>query len=253
MTIKQQIGLNEQIAVHARMAKGWRHQDKAEVAYAVFDSINAKLYAGQLPTPLIGFDDSGRLKKQGEYYYEGDALSLKLHFDMRKDLSLLDTVITLLHNSVHLQAEIYGANKKTWYHTKAFRDAMLNFGLECDKSGDTKRIRMTEFTHTLKSIGQAQLLDVLLEGESLIEAEVTEQGEAEGEGEPKVVGQPEIVEFVASKATPSNGTKSQKGKLKRWACACTNIWAAVAVDYTCNKCGQDADLDAKAGAGYATS
>lgn len=250
---KDTVGLNEQIAEHARMAKNWRHQTKAERAYAIFGSINEKLFDGELPQPLIGFDDSGRLKKQGEYYYEGDALSLKLHFDMRKDLKPLDTVVALLHNCVHLQQETYGT-KKSWFHTVAFRAQMASWGLECNKNGDVARIRMAIFTNTLKLIGQGELVDEILEGYEIAEAEVTEV-EAEGEPVAKVVGAPEVVQFVASKKA-DNGAKSQKSSLKRWSCGCTNVWATVAtVDYTCNKCGQDVALDAKAGkeASYAAS
>jgi len=67
-------GINQAIQKHARTSLDWKHQGKADKAYTIFGAINDFLYEQNLPTVIIGFDN--RLKKAGEYYFEGDTSAL---------------------------------------------------------------------------------------------------------------------------------------------------------------------------------
>ncbi len=231
---KDKVGLNEQIAEHARMAKGWRHQSKADNAYALFEHINTSLFDGMLPQPVIGFDDAGRLKKAGNYSFEGDGIGLKHHFDLRKDLTQLELVIGLIHNSVHLKQETY-EEKQTWYHTTEFRDAMAIFGLVCNDSGDVDTIILSKFEETLKMIGAGELTDELHTYE-VSEATVVDDTPAVDESEVTITEGPKPTATV--KAPKQNGNKGTS-KMKKWSCACTNIRAATLVTASCTECGED--------------
>jgi hypothetical protein len=232
---KDKVGLNEQIAEHARMAKDWRHQADADKAYALFEQINALLFDGLLPQPVIGFDAKGRLKKAGDYSYEGDSISLKHHFDLRQDLSELELVMALIHNSVHLQTETY-EDKKTWYHSADFRDKMEVFGLLCSHNGDVSEIILSKFESTLKMIGSGELIDELHNYE-VSEAEIVDSSPAAEESEVVITAGPAKTPGTV-KAPKTNGNKGTS-KMKKWSCACTNIRAATTVTANCTECGQD--------------
>jgi hypothetical protein len=128
-------GLAEQIRDRATSWKEWRHNSEAREAYRIASLLNDRFFEGNLPVPVIGFDDSGRLQKEGAYHYEGDDIALSHHIDIRKDLIGPDLGIAILHNLVHMDTEVYGT-KSTWYHPKSFRDRMESFGVIVAKNGD---------------------------------------------------------------------------------------------------------------------
>jgi hypothetical protein len=133
------IGLAEQIKDSALHSKDWRHHEEAEIAYKVYDALNVQLYQSELPQAVIGFDESGRIKKDGHYHYEGDDVSLKHHIDLAKGLSPLAMVIALIHNMEHLRSEVYGS-KSSWYHKTAWKMTMGSHGLEANSKGDVTAI-----------------------------------------------------------------------------------------------------------------
>jgi hypothetical protein len=251
MTTTQSVGLNEQIQDHARRSKGWRHRDQAAYAYDIFAQINNNLFEGTLPAPLIGFDNSGRLKKAGDYSYDGDDLALKYHFQLRNDLDSIELVAALLHNAVHLRTEVYKGSA-TWYHSVEFKVEMSKFGLKVGSNGDVYEIDLAAFGGTLESIGQGQLTSGLLEDVAVTEAELTPD-EVPDETAPVLVGS-----ILGSKK------KATKTKMRKWSCGCTNVRHATNMDAhgkweasnmtlaelkdvtvlaaTCNKCGQDFKL-----------
>ena len=217
------IGLNEQVADHARAATDWRFQDKADKAYALMETINTKLFGDQLPSPVIGFDGSGRLKKAGDYYYEGDDISLRFHFNLRKDLTELETVIALLHNSVHCNHEVYN-NKTSWYHKLSFRKAMKIFGLTCTAHGDLKSIDVAVFGEVLNTILQGHLVAELATFEVI-----------EIHGAEVKVDAPVPLE-VAAPVQEKQPKQGKKGYVK-FTCSCgDNIRGAPHVEATCRKC-----------------
>ena len=134
-------GLAEQIRDRATSWTEWRHNSEARQAYRIAALLNDEFFEGKLPVPVIGFDDSGRLQKEGHYHYEGDDVSLSHHIDIRKDLIGPDLGIALLHNMVHMDTEVYGT-KSSWYHPKSFRDRMEGLGVVVAKNGDAESISM---------------------------------------------------------------------------------------------------------------
>jgi hypothetical protein len=132
-------GLAEQIRDRATSWSEWRHNSEAREAYRIAALLNEEFFAGNLPVPVIGFDDSGRLQKEGAYHYEGDDIALSHHIDIRKDLVGPDLGIALLHNLVHMDTEVYGT-KSSWYHPKSFRDRMAGFGVDVSKNGDAQSV-----------------------------------------------------------------------------------------------------------------
>ena len=98
-------GINKAIKENARASVDWKHQATADKAYAMYEVVNEQLFQDNLPEVVIGFDD--RLKKSGEYYFEGDNISLKHHFDIRTDLTNLELFIAILHNAVHSNDDVY--------------------------------------------------------------------------------------------------------------------------------------------------
>ena len=112
-------GINKAIKENARITANWKYREQADFAYTIYEAVNHMLYNSMLPDVVIGFDN--RLKKQGEYYFEGDNISLKHHFDIRDDLTKLETIIAVLHNTVHCNQDVYKA-KGQWYHTQTFKE-----------------------------------------------------------------------------------------------------------------------------------
>ena len=226
------IGLNEQIAKHAQDSAGWRHHKRAEKVYPLLATINKVCFGDELPQCVVGFDDVGRLKKAGDYHWEGDGMSLKMHIDLRKDLTDLELVLALLHNLTHVQVEIF-KDKATWYHSKDFRDRMLEFGVKVDKSGDVTEVHLATFSAVLTNVGREDLLEELKTWEATEAELVTEPDPVDPI--PKVAGkgeaQPETVKV--SKA-PSKGTS----KMKKWTCGCTIVRCATELKATCLLCNQ---------------
>ncbi len=151
MPLGTPIGLNEQIKQNALNDTEWRHHDDVEWLYAIGDLLNKHFFEGKIPQVVIGLDDTGRLKKSGEFHFEGDGVSLKNHIDLKKGLTKLEQVLALVHNYVHAETSVYGT-PKTWYHSAAFRKRMTDFGLKVNKSGDLTAVNVETFTPVLEKL-----------------------------------------------------------------------------------------------------
>lgn len=147
------LGLNEQIADHARNATGWRHKNDAEWYYGLFDRINAALFEDSLPKAVIGFDDSGRLKQDGAYHFEGDGLGLKHHIAIRTDLGRTQGMAAMVHNMKHMHQELFETSSKNWYHTTKFRSFMKSVGVTTKPNGDTSKLNDL-WKETAESVGE---------------------------------------------------------------------------------------------------
>ena len=179
---------------------------------------------------MIGFDAGSRLKKAGEYLYEADEISLKFHFNLRKDLSELETVIALIHNAVHAHNETY-ATKVSWYHKVAFRKAMQVYGLTCDKHGDLTAIDVAVFSEILDRIKHGHLIAELATFQ-VIEADViSPPWYAVG-----VDASPESPVKVAV-APPTKKSQPSKNAYVKFTCGCgDNIRGMPYIQATCRKC-----------------
>ena len=231
--------LNKQVQENQESNHEWRYNKQAMSANRVFATINANLFGGKLPDPVIGFNNSGRLKKDGAYHWEGDGISLPHHIDLRQDLTELETVVAGIHNGTHMSMEIYHESQY-WYHSKPFLDTMQKFGIKTDKNGKTIGFYKA-FGDTLEKIGRPDLATELFEPddtEGLIGDVVVG-----GDDTPVVdvhVAPPSTLEVVVP--MPTKKAAPKVNKQKKWTCGCPNppsIRCAVDISgqYPCNKCG----------------
>ena len=153
--------LNKQVQENQESNSEWRYNKQAMSANRVFATINTHLFEGKLPDPVIGFNASGRVHKDGMYHWEGDGISLPHHIDLRQDLTELETVVALIHNATHIASEVYH-DSKSWYHPKAFRDTMKGFGIKTKPNGDSIGCYKA-FGDTLEKIGRPDLATELFE------------------------------------------------------------------------------------------
>ena len=223
-------GLNQQIKEHARAYKQWKYQEKADKAYSIFEVINEKLFDGKLPQVVIGFDT--RLKKSGEYYFQGDNISLNHHFDLHPDLTELEVTLAALHNAVHASMNVYQEPAK-WYHSKAFQKELGQWGIQSDDLGHAKALDPDLISETLRKIGQEHLIPEILDFDP-VETVKEEKSNGKESKEPE----PQLKE-VKFKANVS------KAKMKKWSCACNppiNVRCAVTLNAHCNECLEDFKL-----------
>ena len=216
-------GINKAIKENARASADWKHQSKADTAYALYDVVNEQLFQGLLPTVVIGFDD--RLKKSGDYYFEGDNISLKHRFDIRTDLTDLELFVAVMHNAIHAQQNTY-KEKGTWYHYTYFISSMKDYGIDVDDLGNTISLTPNILEPTLNRIGQSHLLDRILDFEANEAVVSTSPDTGEQITESKVI--------VKTPSKPK-GTS----KMKKWSCNCTNIRCATNLQAYCTNCNSD--------------
>jgi hypothetical protein len=229
--------LNKQVQENQESNHEWRYNKQAMSANRVFATINTHLFEGKLPDPVIGFNASGRVHKDGMYHWEGDGISLPHHIDLRQDLTELETVVALIHNATHIASEVYH-DSKSWYHPKAFRDCMRGFGIKTKTNGDSIGFYKA-FGDTLEKIGRPDLATELFEPddtEGLI-GDVVVGGDdtpvVDVHVDPPLP--PSTLEVVVPMPTKTAAPKVNKQK--KWTCGCTNVRCAVELDATCNKCG----------------
>ena len=223
-------GINKAIKENARTTKGWKHRDKADFAYSVYEAVNERLYDSNLPDVIIGFDN--RLKKQGEYYFEGDSISLKHHFDIRDDLTKIETIIAVIHNVVHCNQDVHKP-KGQWYHTANFKKEIAQWGIGVDKAGDAVDLDIDLFNDVLDKIGQSNYRADVLDFDAVEAVDFSLN--------PNTVDQTTITKVKA----PSTKTKKSITKQKKWSCACnppTNVRCATNLQAHCDVCLADFEL-----------
>jgi len=232
--------INKLIQNNQEASTSWRYHGQARSANRVFATINANLFKGELPEPVIGFNNSGRLKKDGAYHWEGDGISLPHHIDLRQDLSDIETVVALIHNATHMSMEIYHESQY-WYHSKEFRDTMKKFGISTLDNGDTKGF-LKAFGATLEKLGRPDLATEIIEPdqtEGLIGDVVV------GGDDTPVVDMPTLDAPAKPEATATKKAAPKPGKNGKWKCECAGNNSAtsnVDIDWSCNRCGKDVKL-----------
>jgi hypothetical protein len=239
-------GINRTIRQLAESQTNWRFHTQANLAYRLYDAMNARLFNGTLPDPLISFDETGRLKKDGDYQWERDGLALYGRMDLRRDLSQLELAVAVIHNLEHLSQETFSKNKKSWYHSAAFRKRMKGFGIQTNTSGDTVSMDGTFYEMLLGlEMGadfNASVLPSLVELATFTEAAATPEQIAEGTVELETSDAVEVPASLLQADTlygvPTVLLPKPKGtsKMKKWSCSCTNIRAAVLVWAICLAC-----------------
>jgi hypothetical protein len=221
--------INKLIQNNQEASTSWRYHGQARSANRVFATINANLFKGELPEPVIGFNNSGRLKKDGAYHWEGDGISLPHHIDLRQDLSDIETVVALIHNATHMSMEVYHESQY-WYHSKEFRDTMRKFGIKTADNGDTIGF-LKAFGATLEKLGRPDLATEIIEPdqtEGLIGDVVV------GGDDTPVVDMPTL---EAPAKPPAEKAAPKPGKNGKWACDCTKLVCNTELNAVCNNCG----------------
>jgi hypothetical protein len=220
-------GINRQVSDFARSNTGWKYREKAEFTYNIFKAINNELFDGKLPDVLVGFDT--RLKKAGEYYYEGDSVGLKYHFDVHPDLSPFETVLACLHNAVHAEIDVY-KEKATWYHSTAFREEMESWGIEVNDKGHAVALKPKLIEEVLNKINHAHLIAEILDFDPVEEDKSDPKNPSEDKDETVQV------QFTATKS---------KAKMKKWSCSCNppqNVRCAINLQAQCLECLEEFEL-----------
>ena len=224
-------GINKAIKQNARTTSNWRHQAKADFAYTIFEAVNTQLFKDELPDVVIGFDS--RLKKAGEYYFEGDSISLKHHFDIHPDLTHFDIVLAVLHNAVHVWQDAE-KSKGQWYHSKAHRDKLKDFGVITNKSGDVTELDLSILHDVMDKIDctayRTDAMDYDTQELTLDTAPNLATTQEQGTTAVKIV---------------TNKMPKATNKNKKWSCACmppVNVRCAVNLTAYCTACNSDFEL-----------
>jgi len=175
-----------------------------------------------IPVPALTFEKA-RVTTLGHYRIGRNDWAVREQINLNRlhlNRPLWDILATLLHEMTHSFEYVYLDEKqrtKTWYHSKAFREKMLEFGIVCDEKGCHQGLLAKgKFVHILQQ--HAVSFD----------------------------GIPDYGLAGMSEVFPINPKKKPKGKskLKKWTCGCTNIRVAISdLEARCLKCGNDFQLD----------
>ena len=237
------LGLNKRIREHALAATDWRHHEVVTQAYATFDAVNSALFDGMLPDVLVSIDQTGRLKREGTYYFAGDGMSLYYHIDLRPDLTNLGLVVAMIHNCLHLKQESEDT-EKGWYHTTKWMKAMKEFGILVSKKNNGGTVGFNpQFKATAEAIDASAVLDE-------VETWTPDEGgqtdwafNPDDEVPDASDGDDDDMEATetghgAKPETEVNFTTGAKASTKmiRWACHCTNVRVATTLVATCHVC-----------------
>ena len=161
-----------------------------------------------VPIPVISFERT-KVSSLGHYVIGRNAFGIKENINLNRahlNRPFWEILSTLLHETCHSWEHFYiipGKRKKTWYHSKAFREKMQSFGILCNEKGRHKEIG-DPFVFLLKKHGVRFISNTIVDG--LI------------------------------KMSPRQKPKG-KSKLRKWTCGCTNVRVAVKeFKATCLKC-----------------
>ncbi len=211
--MSMQMGIAEQIKEMALNNSDWRHYEKAQLVYQMYDRLNEKFFKGELPQAVIGFDPTGRIKKDGKYWYESDDMAVPHHIDLAKGLTPAGTMVALLKNMLYLKSEVYYV-KSNWYHSEAWRKEMTAFGLTTNAAGD-----VTDFaTKFFKSF--CEVMELKATKELMGKMVVWGQEYVAGAGEPDLPMGIETEATVVPQAEKEEAPKKAKTLSKKWICGC---------------------------------
>ncbi|VTR66894.1 hypothetical protein DESC_530008 [Desulfosarcina cetonica] len=196
----------------------WQYNPLAEEMYWFVDFFNIAFFKDKpVPIPAISFDRS-RIKTFGHYVIGRNAFGVSQNINLNSrylNRPLWEILKTLLHEMAHSYEYIYvrpEKRTKSWYHSKAFREKMMDFGLECDEKGQLRSLN-DPFVFLLKKHGVTFPEEIERRSKSYL----------------NIIFAPE-----------SKG----KSKTKKWSCDCTNVRVAIK-DFRakCLKCHKEFELN----------
>ncbi len=167
-----------------------------------------------VPIPALTFEKT-RVNNLGHYRFEQNDRDLTGHIILNRlylDRPLWSVLATLLHEMVHAWEFIHVAPEKrtkSWYHSKAFRDKMMESGILCNHNGSHAGLDYKgKFFLTLKQHAVSfNGLHLSSADNSIIPIDT----------KPKVKG---------------------RSKLKKWTCGCQNVRVGKSeFKATCDLCG----------------
>jgi hypothetical protein len=204
MAVDSQELINLSLRDH-EISTSWDLQSVARTCHEFFDLSNVEFFSARLPQCFLRFG-SRRRGRLGEYSPTRNDVGARFEINLNPrhfDRPLYQVLGTLLHEQVHLWQDLYGKPSKTNWHNREFVERARSVGIPCESGRHAFTIAYTEPFLTLAKRAGIEIGEL---GAPVLSAELLESAE-------------------------------RKPKLKRWTCGCTNIWAAVAVDAVCQKCG----------------
>ena len=203
--------INIAIRENEKAVTDWALSDLAKVLYWWTDIFNMEFFKEQpVPVPALSFEKT-KVGTLGHYVLGRNAFGIRENISINMvhlDRPVWDILATLLHEMCHSWQAAYGKPSHSWFHNKEFRQKMLEMGIVVNGKGCHLGVQ-DPFVFILKKHGV------------------------------KVSGKqsPDGIIKIPPKAKPK-GTS----KLKKWTCGCTNVRAAVALEATCDTCGNKFEL-----------
>ena len=180
--------------------KEWKFSNLSEQLYTWFDRFNERFFQNVLKPPVISFEKTSS-RTLGHYVVGRNAFGLKWNININSlyvGSHLVNTLVTLLHETIHLWQEEFGKKKGTRnrnnYHNVEFRTKAKLIGIPCNNYGVTLCYR-DPFVSFLRDHGVSVECKV---------ASVEESGQ-------------KLFDTILGKS-----------KLKKWSCGCTNVRVAIA-------------------------
>lgn len=131
--------VNNKVRENGEQAYDWVLHKLTTELYWWYDAFNILYFNEELPTPVISFEKT-KVTNLGHYVYTRNASGLKYNININcKHLyrPLVEILSTLLHEMTHEWEELQGRMKKSWAHTRAFRDKTASMGIPSNKKGQT--------------------------------------------------------------------------------------------------------------------
>ena len=211
--------INLQIMENELSATDWNLNPLAWDLYWWVDLFQAAFFKDEpVPIPVLTFERS-RVNTLGSYRIGRNDFAVREQININRihlDRPEWTILATLFHEMVHSFEYTYiPENKRTknWYHGKAFRDKMLEFGIICaDNGSHLGLIQSGKFCHILRQHGVR--FEIQLSNKS---------------------------DYIPSPPKPKIKGKS---KLKKWSCGCQIVRVGKSEFHArCTICNQLFELD----------
>ncbi len=213
--------INVEIRENELSAQDWALNNLAWELYWWVDTFQIAFFKNQpVPIPALTFEKT-RVTTLGHYRIGRNDFAVREQINLNKlhlQRPLWDILVTLIHEMVHSWEYTYvPENKRTksWYHSKAFRVKMEEFGIICSEKG----------CHV--GLASNGLFIHILSQHAVSFNEITNYGEAMPKG---------------SAVYPITPPKKPKGrsKLKKWSCGCQIARVGRhSFEAVCRICGND--------------
>jgi hypothetical protein len=198
--------LNRHVREH-EITSRWKYQRAAKTLHRFYDLMNAAFFDPTLPQCFLSFARLAR-GTAGQFRSGYNAIAARYEINVNPshlDEPLCEQVTTLLHEMVRLWQEVRGVPGRGAYHNVEFTKKCHRLGLFTTRGRGYHVGYGDPFLAFLQQHG--------IDTEPLLKE----------------------LEVEVNRRPPR---LSNSSKLKKWSCACTNVWAAVQVEANCQRCGR---------------